>query len=102
MWHEEWGGLPEEAFLVKLEQKLKGIRDVLYKDTFTSDQSAGKLSKEWADRLGLHTDIEVAVGTFDAHSGALGAEVKEFAQLKNVTTTWVLLTKKFRRWEKYI
>jgi len=47
MWHPEWGGLPAEEFLVRLDPSLKGLRDRLYQETFTSDQKAGGLSAEW-------------------------------------------------------
>jgi L-ribulokinase len=87
MWHPDWSGLPVEEFLVRLEPKLKGLRDRLYEQTFTSDISAGKLSQEWAMKLGLTTETEIAVGTFDAHSGALGAEVKEFTLTKVMGTS---------------
>src|SRR5690606_33145014 len=39
--------------------------------------SAGTLSKEWAEKLGLTEKTIIAVGTFDAHAGAVGAEAGE-------------------------
>lgn len=77
MWHERWGGLPADAFLAKLDPHMVTLKKHLYQATYTSDQAAGKLSAEWAERLGLTTDVVIAVGTFDAHSGAVGAEVEE-------------------------
>ncbi|MEO9477691.1 MAG: ribulokinase [Cyclobacteriaceae bacterium] len=77
MWHESWGGLPEDEFLDKLDPYLVDLKKNLFSETHTSDLSAGKLCKEWADRLGLTQDVDIAVGTFDAHSGAVGAEVRE-------------------------
>jgi len=76
MWHEEFDGLPPEDFLVRLDPLLKGLRDRLYKDTYTSDEVAGTLSEEWAQRLGLTTGTVVGVGAFDAHLGAVGGEIK--------------------------
>lgn len=75
MWHEDWNGLPPVEFLEKLHPYLAHLRGNLYDETYTSDLVAGKLSQEWADRLGLSTDTVVAVGTFDAHSGAVGAKI---------------------------
>ncbi|WP_111307920.1 ribulokinase [Confluentibacter sediminis] len=75
MWHESWGGLPEDAFLERLDPALVQLKHRLYKDTYTSDEIAGNLSQEWANRLGLTTDTVIAVGTFDAHSGAVGAKI---------------------------
>lgn len=87
MWHESWDGLPDEDFLTILEPKLKGLTKRLFKNTCTSDIPAGKLSKEWAGRLGLHTNVVIAVGTFDAHSGALGGEVEEYTLSKVMGTS---------------
>jgi L-ribulokinase len=87
MWHSEWSGLPDEEFLVKLDPKLKGLKDRLYTDTYTSDVPAGQLTGEWAEKLGLKGGIPVTVGTFDAHSGALGGEVKEFTLSKVMGTS---------------
>ena len=77
MWHEDWNGLPPVEFLGKLHPYLATLRGNLYDETYTSDLVAGNLSKEWADRLGLSAETVVAVGTFDAHSGAVGAKIGE-------------------------
>jgi len=77
MWHEEWGGLPPEEFLIKVDPLLGGLRARLYRDTFTADQKAGGLDPEWARRLGLKEGIAIAVGAFDAHMGAVGTEIRE-------------------------
>lgn len=77
MWHVDWNGLPSEEFLGKLHPYLATLRGRLYDETYTSDLVAGNLSQEWASRLGLSTKTVVAVGTFDAHSGAVGAKIEE-------------------------
>ncbi len=87
MWHESWGGLPEDAFLSKLDPYLVDLKKNLYTETYTSDQVAGKLNAEWAAKLGLSQDVVVAVGTFDAHSGAVGAEVEEFSLVRVMGTS---------------
>lgn len=87
MWHESWGGLPSEDFLTHLEPKLAGLRDRLYQDTYTADEAAGKLSAEWAQRLGLHEDVVVSVGTFDAHAGAVGGEAEAYTLIKVMGTS---------------
>ncbi|TOJ99633.1 ribulokinase, partial [Vibrio parahaemolyticus] len=43
MWHESWGGLPEQAFLSAISPTLDGIRDRMFTEVFTSDQAAGYL-----------------------------------------------------------
>ena len=87
MWHESWGGLPDKLFLSSLDPYLSGLRDRLYKETFTSDYAAGNLSIEWAKKLGLNTQTIVGVGTFDAHAGALGAKVVDQTLVKVMGTS---------------
>ncbi|GAB1452767.1 ribulokinase [Draconibacterium sp.] len=87
MWHEAFNGLPAEDFLVKLDPMLAGLRDRLYKETHTCDVSAGKLTPEWAKKLGLSTDVHVGVGAFDAHLGAVGAEIEPYYLSKVMGTS---------------
>ena len=87
MWLEQWGGLPSEEFLVALDPVLAGYRDRLYTETCASDTKVGNLTEEWAVRLGLTTNVAVAVGAFDAHTGAVGAEVKPGALVRIIGTS---------------
>ena len=87
MWHEAFDGLPSEDFLVTLDPLLAGLRDRLYKETFTCDVAAGTLTKEWADKLGLSTHVVVGVGAFDAHLGAVGAEIEPYYLSKVMGTS---------------
>ena len=75
MWHAKWGGLPPEEFLAGLDPILSGLRARMDYDTATADVPVGKLTKEWADRLGVPEGIAVAGGAFDCHMGAVGAGV---------------------------
>ena len=75
MWHPEWEGLPSEEFLVRLDPLLEGLRERMYRETYTSDVKAGELTEQWAERLGLPAGIAVAVGAFDAHIGAVGGGI---------------------------
>lgn len=87
MWHEAFGGLPSEEFLRELDPVLSGLRDRLYRETYTFDVPAGKLTKEWADKLGLPEGITVGVGAFDAHVGAVGGEIKPYYLSKVMGTS---------------
>lgn len=78
LWAAEFGGLPPEEFFSSLDPLLSGFRERLYEDTYTSDQSAGTLSIEWAKRLGLSTDVVIGVGAFDAHMGAVGGQIEPY------------------------
>lgn len=87
MWLEKWGGLPSEEFLVTLDPLLAGYRDRLFKDTYPSNTKTGTLTGEWAKRLGLTTNVAVAVGAFDCHMGAVGAEIKPGALVRVIGTS---------------
>ena len=87
MWHESWGGLPSEEFLVRIDPLLKGQRERLYAETFTSDVNTGGLTEKWAARLGLPAGIAVAVGAFDAHMGAVGAGIQKATLSKIMGTS---------------
>jgi L-ribulokinase len=87
MWLEQWGGLPSEEFLISLDPVLAGLRSRLYTETCASDTKVGTLTEEWAARLGLTTNVAVAVGAFDAHTGAVGAEVKPGALVRIIGTS---------------
>jgi L-ribulokinase len=87
MWHESWNGLPSMDFLGQLDPSLAELRDRLYDKTYTSDEIAGSLNEEWAGKLGLTTNTVIAVGTFDAHSGAVGAKVEENTLIRIMGTS---------------
>lgn len=87
LWHSEFDGLPSDEFLTRLDPLLRGLRDRLFTDTFTSDQSMGHLSPEWAQKLGLSTSVVIGVGAFDAHMGAIGAEIEPYAFVRIIGTS---------------
>ena len=87
LWHPSWGGLPSEDFLIKLEPRLNRLRGQLFEQTYTSDHSAGHLSKEWAEKLGLSSQVSIAVGAFDAHMGAVGGQIEPYHLSKVMGTS---------------
>jgi L-ribulokinase len=87
MFNHLWNGLPDEEFLNNLSPGLGAIRSILYDKAYTSNEIAGYLSKEWADKLGLTTKVAVSVGAFDAHMGAVGAGVSEGTLVKILGTS---------------
>ncbi|SIT26371.1 ribulokinase [Chryseobacterium gambrini] len=87
MWHESWKGLPSKEFLGQLDSSLAELRDRLYDKTYTSNKVAGNLNEEWAAKLGLTINTVIAVGTFDAHSGAIGAKVEENTLIRIMGTS---------------
>lgn len=76
LYSEQWGGLPDAEFLEFLSPGLGDLRKRLYSKAYPAEEKAGNLSAEWAEKLGLSTNVAVAVGAFDAHMGAVGAGVK--------------------------
>jgi L-ribulokinase len=87
MWHrsfadpdspqgENSGGYPSENFLSRLDPRLVPIRKSLGTETYTSDTSAGPLTAEWAERLGIPAGIPIAMGAYDAHMGAVGGGIR--------------------------
>lgn len=87
LWAEEFGGLPPEDFFATLDPLLSGLRAKLFKDTFTASEKAGNLSAEWAQKLGLSTDVAIGVGAFDAHVGAVGGQIEPYYLSKVMGTS---------------
>jgi len=87
MFNNQWGGLPAKDFLAKLHPKLGELRDRLYEKTYTVETQAGKLSEQWAQKLGLPAGIPVAVGAFDAHLGAVGSGIAPGKPVKIIGTS---------------
>lgn len=87
LWHEDFNGLPPNDFFVALDPLLDGLVDRLFDTTYTSDVPAGKLSEEWANKLGLHPGVVVSVGAFDAHMGAVGGQIEPYHLSKVMGTS---------------
>lgn len=77
LWHPDFGGLPSQDFLVKVDPLFAGVRQKLQSPCETSDKIAGKLSAFWAGKLGVRAGIPIPVGAFDAHWDAIGAGARE-------------------------
>ena len=65
---------------------LAGVGEKLEGRYATSDQIAGHLSSDWAEKLGLRAGIPIPVGAFDAHWDAIGAGVR-LGDIVNVVGT---------------
>jgi L-ribulokinase len=104
MWHEKWGGLPPQEFLSSLDPLLDGYRERLFSETETADKAVGHLTQEWADRLGLTTDVVVGVSEFDCHMGAIGANISEhtFVRIIGTSTCDIMVASKEEIGDKLI
>ena len=87
LWAKDFGGLPPDQFFTSLDPLLKGFTSQLFQDTYTADQPVGKLSDEWAQRLGLSNSIIIGVGAFDAHMGAVGGQIEPYYLSKVMGTS---------------
>jgi len=87
MYHPQWGGLPKTEFLKSLDPGLAVVRDRYAPQAVPADQLAGRLTPEIAQRVGLPPGIPVAVGAFDAHTGAVGAGIKPGTLVKIIGTS---------------
>jgi len=87
MYAEAHGGLPDAAFLARLDPRLAALRGHLFTKAHAADRPAGRLSEAWAQELGLPAGIPIAMGGFDAHYGAVGAGVKSGTLVKIIGTS---------------
>ena len=87
LWSAEFNGLPPDDFFTSLDPLLKGFTDKLFTKTYTSAESVGHLSSEWAAKLGLSTDVVIGVGAFDAHMGAVGGQIEAYHLSKVMGTS---------------
>lgn len=87
MFSDNWGGYPARDFLCKLDKRLGRLYDTLSRKTYSIDTAAGKLTQEWAGKLGVPAGIPVAMGAFDAHLGAVGSGIGEGTLVKIIGTS---------------
>jgi L-ribulokinase len=92
MFNDAWGGYPDEEFLSALDERLAALRRTLPDEAFNAAEAAGKLTENWAERLGLPVGIPVAIGAFDAHLGAVGSGVAPGTLVKIIGTSTCDLT----------
>ncbi|WP_143305872.1 ribulokinase [Chitinophaga vietnamensis] len=83
----EFGGLPPDAFFTAIDPLLQGFTERLFQTTYTASEAAGHLCPEWADRLGLSTEVVIGIGAFDAHMGAVGGQIEPYHLSKVMGTS---------------
>ena len=87
LWAAEFGGLPPNDFFKSLDPLLDGITEKLFTETYTSSQSVGTISIEWAQKLGLSNDVVIGAGAFDCHMGAVGGQIEPYCLSKVMGTS---------------
>ncbi|MGN7823646.1 ribulokinase [Chitinophaga sp. 22536] len=83
----EFCGLPPDAFFAAIDPLLSGFTKKLFTRTYTAGEAAGHLCPEWAERLGLSTDVVIGIGAFDAHMGAVGGQIEPYHLSKVMGTS---------------
>lgn len=86
MFSQLWGGLPAREALAAVDPRLAAVRDRLYSTVRPASVPAGELAPALAARVGLPA-VPVAVGTFDAHAGAVAAGVRPGRLVKIMGTS---------------
>lgn len=87
LWAESFNGLPPDEFFSSWDPLLKGFTSKLFSETFTADKAAGTISYEWAQKLGLPSDVIIGIGAFDAHMGAVGGQIEPYHLSKVMGTS---------------
>jgi L-ribulokinase len=87
LWSEAFQGFPPNEFFKNIDPLLDGFTEKLSNETFTTDCSAGTISNEWAQKLGLPNDLIIGIGAFDAHVGAVGGQIEPYFLSKVMGTS---------------
>jgi L-ribulokinase len=87
LWSESFDGYPPNEFFKKIDPLLDGFTEKLFNITYTTDCSAGFISKKWAEKLGLPDDVIIGIGAFDAHVGAVGGQIEPYFLSKVMGTS---------------
>ncbi|MCD4823626.1 MAG: ribulokinase [Phycisphaerae bacterium] len=87
MYNDDWGGYPDEKFLLCFDPKLGDLRSRLRPHAKTAAQAVGGLSAEWAKKTSLPAGIPIAAGAIDGHLGAVGTGITPGMMSKIIGTS---------------
>ncbi|MEG0788590.1 MAG: ribulokinase [Alistipes sp.] len=87
MWSEQWSGYPPTSFFETLDPTLALIVERMNPAAYGCDVAAGNLSAEWANLLGVSSEVAVCVGNVDSYSGAVGAGIEQGTLVLNLGTS---------------
>ncbi|MCC6494880.1 MAG: ribulokinase [Propionibacteriaceae bacterium] len=89
LYNRRLGGMVPEAVLDDLHPHLAEVARTFRTPPDPAGTPIGTLTVEWADRLHLSPETVVAVGSLDAHAGAVGAGIAPGTLVKVVGTSTV-------------
>ena len=87
MWAEEWGGYPPVEFFKQLDPVLLPILEHLPNNNYSCETPVGRLTAEWAEKLGLKEGILIGAGNVDSHSGGVGGGICYGTMVMNLGTS---------------
>lgn len=87
LWSDDWGGFPPDSFWENIDTRLKGCRSRLSPANYDSTKTAGIISPEWAEILGVPASVTIGVGALDAHMGAVGGQIAPYYLSKVMGTS---------------
>ncbi len=91
LYHSEWNSLPDEKNLEQLHKGLSKIAKNYNLPPKPCGALAGVISVEWSKKLNLPQNTKIAIGALDAHTGAVGAGIREKTIAMAVGTSSVCL-----------
>lgn len=87
LWSEKWNGFPPESFLKGVDPLLSDCNSRMSSVVYDSAKSAGTISSDWAEKLGLPGDVRIGIGALDAHMGAVGGQIEPYFLSKVMGTS---------------
>ncbi len=87
LWAPDWNGLPPASFWQEMDPVVADISGRLYKQVYHAGESAGVISPEWAQKLGLPATVQIGIGAMDAHMAAVGGEIEPYYLCKVMGTS---------------
>ena len=88
LYNEQLGGYPSEDFLEAVEEGFGSFfEEKMPGPIVPAGQPVGRLTEEWARKLGLEEGTPVSAGMIDAHMGVPGVGITEAARMVLVLGT---------------
>jgi len=89
LFNSEFGGLPSRACLETLDPFLGLLFDRYPQNTIPAGTNIGTICPTWAGILNVNQNAVIGMGSFDAHSGGVGAGIKLGTMVKVLGTSTV-------------